>query len=368
MLFFSSSVGTGFGGDYIYTKQMSDAISLYKDLFIIKIEHVKLEYIAIIFFMFPLLIFFPFMWRPMCRYHNIVSVLRNIKNCNDPIIIDHFRNAWIVLLCLLFKDKKIIIITHNIEHLIAKECYLNKSIYIRFFYYFEYLKIKFWENIIFNYVDALTTITEEDAANINEYSEKVLVIKPYYENSNIKKSILLSNDEKCLIVGSFNWKIKQDNLLALLHEFKMLDKPKDFEIIIAGTMPDYLSTLIRNDFSFVKLRLNYPNIDYLMNISRLAIAPDQVGGGFKLKILDYFYLGLPVFGLVGSMNGINRNARGIKLFRSYTDLAQGVLKYILDQDKLLFMSKQNQSLLSNSFDKENMVQQIRNLLNGKINT
>ena len=363
MLFFSSSVGNGFGGDYIYTKQISNTINSMENLLIIKIEHIKLAYIPIIFIFCPLLVFIPFMWRPMYRYKNIVTVLRNISKDNDTLVIDHFRNAWILLFCFLFKAKKVILVTHNIENQIAKECYLNKNIYVRVFYYFEYLKIRFWENIIFKYVSSITTITEEDAVNIKQHVDKITVIKPYYACRNINENITLNEGMKCLIVGSFNWKIKQENLMALLNEFHVSDRPKNFEILIAGTMPDFLSKLIISSFEFVTLRLNYSSLDDLVNISRLAIAPDQVGGGFKLKILDYFYLGLPVFGLKGSMNGISSSAKGVKSFSSYSLLVRGVLTQITDHANLSVMSINNQRLLRDCFSEDMMEQQIENLLN-----
>jgi len=363
MLFFSSSVGDGFGGDYIYTKQISSTINSVENLSIIKIEHIKLAYIPIIFIFFPLLVLIPFMWRPMYRYKNIVTVLRNIRKGNDTLVIDHFRNAWVILLCFIFKAKKVVLVTHNIENQIAKECYLNKNIYVRIFYYFEYLKIKFWENLIFKYVSSITTITEEDAVNIKQYADKITVIKPFYDCRNINKNIILNDRMECLIVGSFNWKIKQENLMALLNEFHVSNRPKNFEIIIAGTMPDFFSKLITSSFEFVTLRLNYSSLDDLVNISRLAIAPDQIGGGFKLKILDYFYLGLPVFGLKGSMNGISSNARGVKSYGNYSLLVKGVLKQITEQDYLSDMSINNQRILRDCFSEGIMEQQVKNLLN-----
>jgi len=368
MLFFSSSVGAGFGGDFIYTRQISNIINSMTDSLIIKIEHIKFKYIPIIFLLCPLFILFPFMWRPMFRYKNIATVLSHLNNGKDTIVVDHFRNAWVILFCLVFRDKKVILITHNIEYMIAKENYLTKKIFIRFFYYFEYLKIKFWENIVFKYVDDITTITEEDANTVSLYSAKISVVKPYYEKVKQERNISLSEDAKCLIVGSFNWKIKQDNLITLLKAFKLSEKPDNFEIVIAGTMPEFFSKLICQKFSFVKLRLNYSNIDDLINISRLAIAPDQVGGGFKLKLLDYFYLGLPVFGLEHSMNGIDSNTIGVDRFSRYASLVDGVLLSINDIEKLDVMSKSNQNLLRNCFTKEVMEQQFKDLLYRKIST
>lgn len=366
MLFFSSSVGEGFGGDFTYTRQISIALKSVSRLLIIKIEQIQLKSSPFIVLLLPLFVVFPYMWRPMFRYKNTKTVIRHINERHQMIVIDHFRNAWIILLLLLVGQRQILLVTHNIEHKIAKDSYLRKSIFIRFIYYFEYLKIIFWEKVIFKYVCAITVITEEDAEGMKLYSDKIMVVKPHKQVASCDKPRSLSRSLRALVIGSFNWKIKQDNLIALLETFDLAEKPAGFEILIAGSMPKPFSKRLIKRFSFVSLSLDYSQIDEFLNIARLAIAPDQVGGGFKLKVLDYFYLGLPVFGLKKSMNGINIDAQGVSNYDDYTALVDGVLSDIGNIDKLCNMSKSNQALLRDTFSRDAMGKKLKDLISREI--
>ena len=362
MLFFSSSVGKGFGGDFIYTRQISIALKSVSRLLIVEIKQIQLKNTPFILLFLPLFIVFPYMWRSMCWYKNTKTVIRHINEYDQMIVIDHFRNAWIVLPLLLVGRRQILLVTHNIEHMIAKENCIGKSIFIRPIYYFEYLKILFWEKIIFKYASAITAITEEDADGMRTYSDKIMVVKPHKQVANHYKSMSLSGSLTALIVGSFNWKIKQDNLIVLLEAFDQAERPTGFEILIAGSMPKSFSKRLIGQFSFIKLSLDYLQIDEFLNIARLAIAPDQVGGGFKLKVLDYLYLGLPVFGLEKSMNGINIEAQGVSKYADYIALVDGVLLDIRNIDKLLKMSKSNVALLRDTFSEDAMEKQLKDLI------
>jgi glycosyltransferase involved in cell wall biosynthesis len=366
MLFFSSSVGKGFGGDFIYTRQITTALKSVSELLIVKIKQIQLKNNPFLLVCLPLFFIFPYMWRPMFRLENSRMAIKHISELHPMIVIDHFRNAWVILLLLLVGQRQIFLVTHNIEHMIAKENYAGKSIFIRYLYYFEYLKLRFWEKIIFKKVSFITAITEEDAEEMRSYCDNIMVVKPYKKLANYDASISLSQSLTALIIGSFNWKIKQDNLISLLETFDLAERPAGFEILIAGSMPKSFSTRLIKKFSFVKLSLDYSQIDVFLNIARLAIAPDQVGGGFKLKVLDYLYLGLPVFGLEKSMNGINVEAQGVIKSNDYPALVDSVLSDIENIDKLQNMSKCNQELLRDTFSQDVMEKQLKDLISRRI--
>ena len=73
---------------------------------------------------------------------------------------------------------------------------------------------------------------------------------------------------------------------------------------VAGkASPDYFAALGRK-YPWARFHANVPSIDPFLADARMGLIPEALGGGFKLKALDYIFRGLPLAALEPALSGL----------------------------------------------------------------
>lgn len=154
----------------------------------------------------------------------------------------------------------------------------------------------------------LTAITEDDQKRYARIAPGIrsIVLKPgHKQDIENKRANYSPRPAAAVLVGSFEWSAKQLNLekiLAAYRQFSGSGRTK-FPLRIAGKMPPSL---------LEKLRLDYPEVEFLGRFDHLSevvgradvgLVLQELGGGFKLKTLDYIFSGLAIVGLPLAMSG-----------------------------------------------------------------
>ncbi|MCK1328234.1 glycosyltransferase family 4 protein [Bradyrhizobium sp. CW9] len=162
------------------------------------------------------------------------------------------------------------------------------------------------ENEIGNRVDCIATITEQDSASFQERHSltRTVVCSPGY--SSAPTSLPKFGEERTrtiVLLGSLHWSVKQRNLERFLECAYQQCVNAGVSIRIVGDSPPQFQEKILGRFSKIDFRGKVSSFQEHLADCRIGLVIDELGGGFKLKILDYVFHGLPVAGLIHAMEG-----------------------------------------------------------------
>jgi glycosyltransferase involved in cell wall biosynthesis len=155
--------------------------------------------------------------------------------------------------------------------------------------------------------DLLVTLTEEDRAAFEAVNPALacIVLPPGYAGAKQSVRILTGRvPRRAIIVGSFRWIAKQINLERLLEAASTIFVKHHIELHIVGFVPDALLSRLRSRFPWVVFRGFVDDLGAECRNARVALIPEEVGGGFKLKTLDYIFSRVPVASVEPALNGI----------------------------------------------------------------
>lgn len=319
----TSKIGANSQGDYIYSTQIYNGL--------IKQSPIELyDYKPNVNYLFVLLFFFlPMMWVRNFSFSLCLKLCLDRKKY-DILYLDHYRCAWLVFLAKLI-GKKCYVFNHNLESSVYKSLSVSKdaSFAKRLFSLLEYIKIQVSELAVFRLVNGLVSISKND---IPEWVKVKQVVLPPYS-----QKLTTSRNRSCtaaaIIIGSFHWRLKQHNLLVFLDSFHEVQKQTSqiYSIIVAGSAPSSFYSLIKKKYPFVKIIDEFEDLEDLSNMADLGICPDQAGGGFKLKTLDYHKLELPMIAIEGGASGLLEPV--VPSFNDFQGLAKEVYFLLEDSDR-----------------------------------
>jgi len=247
----------------------------------------------------------------------IVQIRNILKNEQiDLIQITHPSGAFIIkLLCFIYKMKiPIVYDAHNVESHFIKETFLlsQRHSFLEHILVFTYTRlldqiaIKYW-------IDYVNTVSLKDRdVFIQEFGinpDKIDVIPSgcHIKNTHSSKS-------QCTIRNDFG--INSDTIIIFFHgSFTHPPNRKAFEIIQDLIAPSFEQ---RKNILFLVGGSKFPkfveknivslgfidNLYDVLSIADIAIVPLKHGAGTKLKIFDYFSVGLPVITTKKGIEGI----------------------------------------------------------------
>ncbi|MBR1279657.1 glycosyltransferase family 4 protein [Bradyrhizobium sp. AUGA SZCCT0283] len=153
----------------------------------------------------------------------------------------------------------------------------------------------------------LVTLTDEDRAAFNGLNRSLpcIVIWPGYAGTKQRARTLNEKvPRRAIIVGSFSWIAKQMNLERLLEAASSILTQHQIELHVVGVVPEPLLSRLRSHFPWVVFRGFVDDLSEEFRNARIALVPEEIGGGFKLKILDYIFSRMPVAAVEAALNGI----------------------------------------------------------------
>lgn len=202
--------------------------------------------------------------------------------------------------------------------------------------------------------DLVTAITPEDAELFGRAapSKPVVVLSPGYHGRRVaRRRIDDSVPRRAVIVGSFDWIAKQMNLREFLTVADPLfaDGAASLDIVGAGD-PRFFDSL-RSSLRATRLVGRVDSIDPYLDSSRMAVVAERIGGGFKLKVLDYVFNRLPIAALDGTVAGTPlAPPDSILTYPDYRELVRGVLATLDNLDLLNRIQERAYEACASSFD------------------
>ncbi len=258
----------------------------------------------------------------------------------DSVVIDGLSLGWAIdTLRRQFPNDRsrprLIYISHNHEATVRTQVASNQTNpFLRQILGLDAQKACRLEHKLVAAVDMVTAITSEDRNRyLRDWPQKrVEVLLPGYQGRRVQwREITGDLPRRAIVIGSFDWVAKRMNL----EEFVAVADPQfaaaGAELHVIGSAEKAFLDRLRRRVKATVFTGAVESIAEHMDTARLAIVPERSGGGFKLKVLDYVFNGLPILALQGSVAGMPlQHPESIRLFSDHESLARGVLEIIDD--------------------------------------
>src|SRR5262249_50667222 len=152
-------------------------------------------------------------------------------------------------------------------------------------------------------------ITEEDADEFRRAGAFAVRVPPVYAGARVRRKLDASVPRRAMLLGSFDWVAKQNNLVQFLEVVGTRLQAAGVGIDIVGSVPPELRQRLAAAHEDVRFHGSVGNVGPIAASVRCGVIPEELGGGMKLKTLDYIFLGLPVFTLESGVAGLPAEAR-----------------------------------------------------------
>jgi len=155
-------------------------------------------------------------------------------------------------------------------------------------------------------VDLITTITDEDTAALaTPRRARTLTLTPGHAGWIAPPRVIsAATPRRVIIFGSFRWVMKQENLTRFLAIADPVFRDNGIALDVVGDVPDELLAVLRARCQVTQFHGFVADVAPYFQQSRVAVVPELIGGGFKLKFLDYIFARVPVATLSQAAAGL----------------------------------------------------------------
>jgi polysaccharide biosynthesis protein PslH len=153
--------------------------------------------------------------------------------------------------------------------------------------------------------DIVITLTEQDGALFRGIGAKEMVIIPPGYVGPRRPARMLTADipRHVAIVGSYRWTAKQMNLEDFLAAADGILADAGITLSIIGDAPPELRERWQGRLRAGRFLGFVDDLGEFLDGCRMGLVVEAVGGGFKLKVLDYVFTRTPVAGIAAGLEG-----------------------------------------------------------------
>lgn len=202
-------------------------------------------------------------------------------------------------------------------------------------------------------VHLLCCITPEDAAAFAAQGVRTpsLVVSPGYSGTVAPpRTIDEHTPRHVLLLGSYRWIAKQHNLRALAAAADAAFTRHGIVLDVVGDAPPELRAALAGCRA-LRLHGFADSLAPFTADARLALVPEAIGGGFKLKLLDYVFHRVPVVSLDAASAGLPPALRERLLHApDLPGLVDTVLRHIDDLPLLNRLQAEAFDIAQSAFD------------------
>ncbi len=297
-----------------------------------------------------------------CRTPEMRRLLRERLDENkwDAIVFDGLSTAWALGPVLkAYPDQarrpKLVHVSHNHEESSRTLLSESQSNFLkRQALRWDGVKIGLMERALVRAADLVTAITPEDRTLYQgQWPDKPIeVLTPGYRGRALgSRRITGDLPRRAVIVGTFDWIAKRINMEQFISAADSVFANRGIELQIIGSGDPGFVRAMESKVKATKFTGTVDRVENYLDEARIAIVPELIGGGFKLKILDYVFNRIPIMALYGSAAGVPlRNNESILLFSGHEELAKGVMRSIDELDQLNHLQDAAYSACRDQFD------------------
>lgn len=215
------------------------------------------------------------------------------------------------------------------------------------------LKVGRIERRLVREADLMSCITPEDACALGQEADAapMLVLTPGHSGPEAPPHrITDATPRRVVLMGSFRWVVKQENLKALVQSADAAFREHGIGLDVIGDVPAELRQQLAG-YTSVRLHGFVDNVGPYFRGARMALVPEVVGGGFKLKFLDYVFGRMPVVTLNDAAAGVPAAVRDAMLgCADLGELVRTVVERIDDLPTLARMQHDALAAARTAFD------------------
>jgi polysaccharide biosynthesis protein PslH len=233
----------------------------------------------------------------------------------DAIVLDGYGSGWALPRCLDYARTRasqrcvLLHVSHNHEEVLWRSMARDAQVSLprRCVLWQNYRKVRALERRLARSVDLLSVITSEDAATLGKDlpADRVLTLTPGYSgHTSQQRRIDARTPRRVVLVGSFRWVMKQENLTRFVELADPIFRQHGIELDVVGDVPEELLARLQPRCTATHFHGFVADVAPYFARARLAVVPEVIGGGFKLKFLDYFFGRVPVVTLGAAAAGL----------------------------------------------------------------
>jgi glycosyltransferase involved in cell wall biosynthesis len=259
----------------------------------------------------------------------------------DAIVFDSYGSGWALKRYLATRQPGVrpvlIHVAHNQEGALWRDMVRNSQggPLKKLALWQNWLKVAALERFILRQVDLTTAISDEDGAAFARLApgRPPVVLTPGYSGeAQPARLIDAACPKRVVLIGSFRWVVKQENLRQFLALADAAFHRQGIIFDVIGDVPEALRAELEPGFKATVFHGFVDDVAPYFARARLAVVPEVIGGGFKLKFLDYIFGRLPVATIDTAAAGLPPAIRSQLLSRA--DLASLVAAIVAHIDRL----------------------------------
>lgn len=266
----------------------------------------------------------------------------------DFVVFDHYGTGWAMAPFLRrragARKPVLVYLAHDHEAAVGLSLVrgFRGSVLKRLGLLQNWLKIRATERRIARSVDLITAITAEDAAHFASQVATTatpiatVVLTPGYAGAvSQRQHISDSVPRNVIMVGSYNWMAKSENLRQFVAAADGVFHAHGITLHVVGSMADTLAQELRRSTRATVLHGFVADVAPHFANARIAVVPEQIGGGFKLKFLDYIFSRVAVASLSHATAGLTDEIKRAMICRDdLPGLVQAIVEAINDTQQL----------------------------------
>lgn len=254
------------------------------------------------------------------------------------VVIDQAACGWAV--DLIPPNLPILYLAHNHEAVVRAETAADSRGLTAPLYRFDAWKYGRLESKLCAHARWISVITPRDESAFRRTfpHKNYLQLPPGFEGAippGPPPEITADTPRKVVLAGTFEWLAKRRNLEAFLADADRHFPAAGIEFQIVGKADAGYFRALSQRYPWAKFDANVPSMDPYLRDARLGLIPEALGGGFKLKALDYIFRGLPLASIGSALSGLPVGADDGAIAASTTaELAAKIASSIDDLDLL----------------------------------
>lgn len=258
----------------------------------------------------------------------------------DVIVVNHFKLSYIVEYLKEFPQKKVVI-THDIEQDLSKSVYQGMSnIVKKLVYFWDYIKVKHYEDKYIKQYDLITTICDADKEYFSNVTQKNTILltpivnigEPQHETAGKTHH----GRKNVIVCGNWKWGPKLENLKMLLaaKNFHALSEA-GIEVTIVGHADKKTIQEVSSKYENVKMTGSVESVLPFYKEADVALVPELLGGGFKLKIAEAVSQNIPFIAIKEALTDEDmKNGENCICVSNFEEMVVATIALLSNKDSL----------------------------------
>lgn len=228
----------------------------------------------------------------------------------DVVVVDGMQTAWVASLLDAERVGRVVYIGHNHEASMRQQIARSNpwASVRRPLLELDAAKTRRLERAVSRRADVVSSISAEDLERFSRDapSARHVLVRPGWSGPSepMQPTPMSDRPRRVGILGSFEWHPKQEGLRRFLASADHVFDHHGIELVIAGKVPDDFRRSLDDQLRATRFLGWVDDPTGVLEACRIGVIAEPLGGGFKLKALDYVFNDVAVASLAHSAAGL----------------------------------------------------------------